>query len=174
MAARLFLNRGLVMRPTAWTFARKASQGPGPMILGLKPASIAPTVQRFPQILVNSSAPFHNSSRLLDENNFIIQDRDDFQKKVLESESVVIVDFHAEWCNPCKALAPVLDTVLQNTKGQVKLAKVDIDELQDLAIGFGVDSVPTVMAFKGGQKVSKFIGYQSQDKVEAFVEKLLT
>ncbi|XP_790171.2 probable thioredoxin-2 [Strongylocentrotus purpuratus] len=172
MAARQLLQRGL-LRQTAWTLGRKVCQGPVPMVTGLKSASVVLVVQRFPQF-INSSAPFHSSSHCLDENSFIIQDRDDFQEKVLNSKSPVIVDFHAEWCNPCKALAPVLDAVLQNTKGQVKLAKVDIDELQDLAIGFGVDSVPTIMAFKGGQKVSKFIGNQSQEKVEAFVEKLLT
>lgn len=172
MAARQFLQRGL-FRPTAWAVSSKIIQRPVAMVMCQRASLLQPSVNGFPQFS-SPIASFHSSRRLLDDNSFIIQDSEDFKDKVLSSDSVILVDFHAEWCNPCKALAPVLDAVLKNTKGQVKLAKVDIDELQDLAIGFGVDSVPTVMAFKGGQKVAKFIGLQSQDKVEAFVEKLLT
>lgn len=103
---------------------------------------------------------------------FNIQDEDDFQKRVLESSTPVIVDFHATWCGPCKLLAPRLEKIVDDQKGEVVLAKVDVDDNVEIAMQYGVESVPTVIAVSKGVKVDQFIGLQSDDIIESFVEKL--
>merc|ERR1711974_372264 len=103
---------------------------------------------------------------------FTIQDVEDFKSKVLHSTVPVIVDFSATWCGPCKILGPRLDAAVANTESKVNLAIVDIDELGDLAIDHQVQAVPTVVAFKNGKMVDKFVGLIDDDKLDAFITKL--
>ncbi|XP_071478168.1 thioredoxin C-1-like [Diadema antillarum] len=174
MSTKHLIQRVILRQSSVLVATRPAVLQSGVAKAACQTSSITSSVTKRLLPVTCHSASFHSSRNLLDENHFNIQDEEDFKEKVISSDSPVIVDFHAEWCAPCKALAPVLDAVLANTEGQVKLAKVDIDELQDLAIGYGVNSVPTVMAFKGGEKVDSFIGLQSKDRIERFVEKLLS
>jgi thioredoxin 1 len=74
-----------------------------------------------------------------------------FENEVMKSDTPVMVDFYATWCGPCKAMAPALEAVAADLKGQVKVAKVDIDQNPGLATKFRIQSVPTLMVFKGGQ-----------------------
>src|SRR5262245_22713816 len=83
---------------------------------------------------------------------------DNFQKEVLESPQPVIVDFGATWCGPCRQLSPIIDDLAKEYAGKVKVGKVDIDQSQEVAGKFGIMSVPTVLFFKGGQKVDTLIG----------------
>jgi len=101
---------------------------------------------------------------------FSIQDKDDFEAKVVKSKKPVVVDFHATWCGPCKMLMPRLETVIATTNDAVDLAKVDIDDHSDIAIEYGVDVVPTVLSFKNGKVVEKFVGLQDDDKISKFVK----
>ncbi|XP_076458974.1 thioredoxin C-1-like [Babylonia areolata] len=101
-----------------------------------------------------------------------IQDADDFQQTVLESKKPVIVDFHANWCGPCKLLGPRMEQVIAEEKGRVLLAKVDIDELVEIAMELNVESVPTIMGFKDGSRVSMFIGLKEDDEIRSFVKSL--
>lgn len=78
------------------------------------------------------------------------------------SKGVVMVDFWATWCMPCKAMAPVIEEIAGQTKGKVKVGKVDIDKNGPLANRFGIQSIPTVMIFKDGQLMETFIGVQSK------------
>ena len=103
---------------------------------------------------------------------FTIQDVDDFKTKVLSSDVPVVVDFSATWCGPCKILGPRLDAAIAATNSKVNLAVVDIDDNSDLAIEHGVQAVPTVVAFKDGQIVDKFVGLLDEDKLGAFVSNL--
>lgn len=103
---------------------------------------------------------------------FTIQDEDDFKSKVIESSVPVIVDFSAVWCGPCKILGPRLDAAVANTNSKVNLAIVDIDENGDLALEHNVQAVPTVVAFKDGKVVDKFVGLIDEDKLGSFVSKL--
>ncbi|KAL5468709.1 hypothetical protein EMCRGX_G029818 [Ephydatia muelleri] len=96
----------------------------------------------------------------------------DFKEKVLGSKKPVVVDFHAEWCGPCKTLAPVLEGAVQNRGGRVELAKVDIDELQDLAMNYKVTVVPTVLGMKAGESTAHFTGVQSKQFIEKFLDRL--
>lgn len=101
-----------------------------------------------------------------------IQDHKDFQEKVIDSKIPVVVDFHATWCGPCKLLGPRLETIIAGKKGKVILAKVDIDENADIAMRYGVQAVPTVLAIKNGTGIDKFVGLQDDDQIQTFVEKL--
>lgn len=104
---------------------------------------------------------------------FNVQDTTDFKERVLESPTPVIVDFHASWCGPCKLLGPRLESIVASREGKVHLAKIDVDDNADLAMEYGVQSVPTVLGVKNGKILDKFIGLQDDDQLQTFVEKLL-
>lgn len=120
--------------------------------------------------LVSACRPISTSQSLRE--TFTIQDEDDFKAKVIDSSVPVIVDFSAGWCGPCKILGPRLDAAVANTNSKVNLAIVDIDENGDLALEHNVQAVPTVVAFKDGKVVDKFVGLIDEDKLDSFVTKL--
>ena len=81
-----------------------------------------------------------------------------FQTEVLDSTVPVLVDFWAAWCGPCRAVAPMLEEIAAEYNGQLKVVKVDVDESQDVAGRYRIQSIPTLMVFKGGQEVERVIG----------------
>lgn len=85
-------------------------------------------------------------------------DKNNFQSSVLQSAEPVVVDFWAEWCGPCKMIAPSLEEIATELGGKVKVAKLNIDENPELAAQFGVRSIPTLMIFKGGQVADMKVG----------------
>ena len=85
-----------------------------------------------------------------------------FQAEVLQSTQPVLVDFWAEWCGPCRMLAPTIDKLAADYVGKVKVGKVDTDANRDVAIKYGINSIPTVILFKGGQVVQKFVGLRPE------------
>jgi thioredoxin 1 len=89
-----------------------------------------------------------------------------FETEVLESDKPVIVDFWAEWCGPCHAVAPVLDKIVDERNGELKLVKVNIDEQPSLAARFGVQSIPTMILFKDGEPAAAAIGAQPKPALE--------
>ncbi|XP_062989548.1 thioredoxin, mitochondrial [Elgaria multicarinata webbii] len=104
---------------------------------------------------------------------FNVQDVDDFQARVLKSQTPVVIDFHAQWCGPCKILGPRLEKMVSKHNGKVLMAKVDIDDHTDLALEYEVSAVPTVLAVKNGDVVDKFVGIKDEDQLEAFLKKLI-
>ncbi|KAK8738947.1 hypothetical protein OTU49_003756 [Cherax quadricarinatus] len=104
---------------------------------------------------------------------FNVQDEEDFTDRVLKSSTPVVVDFHAQWCGPCKLLGPRLETIIGGKGDKVHLAKVDIDDVSDLALDYGVSAVPSVLAVKDGKVVDKFVGLQEESRIEAFVNRLI-
>ena len=91
---------------------------------------------------------------------------DTFTSEVLESDKPVIVDFWAEWCGPCHAVAPVLDKIVEERDGEVKLVKVNIDEEQELAMRFGVQSIPMMILFKDGEPTAAAVGAHPKSSLE--------
>ncbi|XP_053214621.1 thioredoxin, mitochondrial-like [Panonychus citri] len=103
---------------------------------------------------------------------FTIQDEKDFKSKVINNKKPVIVDFYATWCNPCKQLTPRLETAMANQSEKIDLAKVDVDNHEELAGQYKVSSVPSVFAIKDGKVVDSFVGNIDDDQLRAFVHKL--
>ena len=91
---------------------------------------------------------------------------DTWDAEVLRSDKPVIVDFWAEWCGPCHAVAPVLDRIVEERSGEVKLVKVNIDEQQDLAQRYGIASIPTMILFRDGEPAAAAIGAQPKGSLE--------
>jgi thioredoxin 1 len=89
-----------------------------------------------------------------------------FEDEVLKSDKPVIVDFWAEWCGPCHAVAPVLDRIVEERPDELKLVKVNIDEEQGLAQRFGIASIPTMVLFKDGEPAAAAIGAQPKGSLE--------
>lgn len=104
---------------------------------------------------------------------FNVQDKDEFKERVMDSSTPTVVDFHADWCGPCKHLGPKLESAVDKHDGKIILAKVDIDDLSDIAMDFGVKVVPTVIGIKDGKRVAKFEGNVPDTQIEAFLNKLL-
>jgi thioredoxin len=92
----------------------------------------------------------------------------DFQARVIERsrELPVVVDFWAEWCGPCHAVAPVLDRIVEEYDDELKLVKVNIDEEQELAMRYGIASIPTIVLFKNGAPAAAAIGAQPKQALE--------
>src|SRR5438046_2473815 len=99
----------------------------------------------------------------------------EFETQVLQKshEVPVVVDFWAPWCGPCRALAPVLEKLVQQKAGAVLLAKVNIDEEQGLAMQFGIESIPMVVAFRNGRPVLDFLGVHPEHEIADFLGRIL-
>ncbi|QEE13020.1 MULTISPECIES: thioredoxin [Bartonella] len=97
-------------------------------------------------------------------------DKDNFESEVLTSSIPVVVDFWAEWCGPCKMIAPILDEVSTEMQNQVKIAKVNIDENPELATQYGVRSIPTLLMFKNGNVSSNMVGATSKGRLSEWIK----
>ncbi len=93
-----------------------------------------------------------------------------FDSEVLASQVPVLVDYWAEWCGPCRMIAPILEDVAKEYQGRLKVAKVDIDSNQQTAMRFGIRGIPTLMLFKGGEMAAQKIGALSKSQLTAFID----
>ena len=93
-----------------------------------------------------------------------------FENEVLYSDKPVLLDFYADWCGPCKMLAPVLHELAEEKSGALKVGKVNVDEQMELAMRFQVSSIPMLVVFKDGKIVAKSLGYRSKAEIGAMVE----
>ena len=95
---------------------------------------------------------------------------DSFEPEVLKSDVPVLVDYWAEWCGPCKSIAPILDEVAREYDGRLKIAKVNVDENRAVPAKFGIRGIPTLMIFKGGQLAATKVGALSKAQLTAFID----
>ena len=93
-----------------------------------------------------------------------------FEPEVLKSETPVLVDYWAEWCGPCKSIAPILDEVAKEYEGRLKIAKLNVDENQQTPAKFGIRGIPTLMLFKNGNVEATKVGALSKSQLAAFLD----
>lgn len=97
-----------------------------------------------------------------------------FDTAVSETGAPILVDFWAEWCMPCRALAPVLEELSEEYEGKIRFAKLNVDEARDIAVRHGVQGIPTLILFKDGKKVNELVGNQPKDRIKSMLSSGLT
>ncbi|MEO0972489.1 MAG: thioredoxin, partial [Pseudomonadota bacterium] len=111
---------------------------------------------------------------LLEENtNMLSLNDENFEQEVMQSDVPVLVDFWAEWCGPCRMLTPLIEQLSSSYDGRAKVAKLNVDEAQQLAMKYNVRSIPTVILFKDGQVQDTFVGIKKQADYEKGLDALL-
>ncbi|MDD2553395.1 MAG: thioredoxin [Desulfotomaculaceae bacterium] len=106
--------------------------------------------------------------------NKVIEINDDNFKQVMgEAKVPVLVDFWADWCGPCKMIAPVIEEIAEQFEGKVLVGKLNVDANQTMPSTFGVISIPTIVLFKNGEELDRSIGYKTKDELSSFINNYL-
>ena len=90
---------------------------------------------------------------------------DNYEEEVMKSEKTVLIDFYADWCGPCKMMSPIIDQIAEEKADSLKVGKVNVDENQDLAMQYGIMSIPTIVLIKNGQVKKTFVGLRDKNEI---------
>ena len=101
-------------------------------------------------------------------------DDDNFEQEVLQSDVPVLVDFWAAWCGPCQMVAPAIEELADEYQGKAKVGKLDVDKAPNLAAKYGVQNIPTVLVFKGGEPAHRVVGAKHKKDYAALLDELIT
>ena len=99
--------------------------------------------------------------------------KENFESEVMNSDVPVLVDFYADWCGPCKMMSPVVDNIAEKYTGKAKVGKVNVDEQQEIAVQFGIMSIPSFVFIKNGKKVDQAMGAMPASALESKLEQIL-
>ena len=115
---------------------------------------------------------FRQRNFIMSNPNLVTLTKENFAQEVLQSFTPVLVDFWAEWCGPCKMVAPILDELADEYQGRVKIGKVNIDEHQSLATEYGIRAIPTLLLFHRGEVAEQIVGLRSKRDLKASFDKV--
>ena len=90
---------------------------------------------------------------------------DNYEEEVMKSEKTVLIDFYADWCGPCKMMSPIIDQISEEKADSLKVGKLNVDENQDLAMQYGIMSIPTIVIIKNGQVKKTFVGLRDKNEI---------
>ena len=96
-----------------------------------------------------------------------------FKNEVLDSSIPVLVDFWAEWCGPCKMVAPIVEKIAKDYSGKLKVGKLNVDDNPEMPAQYGVQGIPTLLLFRGGKVSERLVGYQPEDKLKGAIDSFL-
>ena len=96
-----------------------------------------------------------------------------FKNEVLESKTPVLVDFWAEWCGPCRMLAPIVEKVAKDYSGKLKVGKLNVDDNPEVPQQYGIQGIPTLILFKGGELAKQMVGFQPEEKIKSAIDCIL-
>lgn len=104
----------------------------------------------------------------------IILTDENFKKEVLESEEIILVDFWAEWCMPCKMLTPVVEEIAKEYEGKIRVGKLNVDESPQIASSFAINAIPALILFKGKDVLQKFVGFRAKEELSKIIDEVIS
>ena len=139
------------------------------IVVGITVLFVLAKTQIFPNHQSSETSALVNDKNVDEEKLIMNLNVNTFDKTI--ADGITLIDFWAPWCGPCRIQGPILDNVAQSVKGRAQIAKVNVDEVGALAGRFGVQSIPTLILFKDGNEVRRFIGVQSHDTLIEIINK---
>lgn len=95
---------------------------------------------------------------------------DNFQEEVLKSDKIVLIDFYADWCGPCRMMSPIIDEIAEEMSGEIKVGKVNVDDNQELAMEYGVMSIPTIVIMENGKVKNTLVGVRDKNEIKEMLK----
>lgn len=99
--------------------------------------------------------------------------KENYETEVLKSDKLVLIDFYADWCGPCKMMSPIIDEIAEEVGDKIKVGKINVDENQELAMEYEVMSIPTIIILQNGEAKNSFVGVRKKEEIISCLEKMI-